>query len=471
MKFSPPHHPQKVDPSLTSSGALQGNLPSHVSRHTTSSYAVMTNDGRLQIGAFTLSLDAMIRNLGVAAKLCKRIPERFPKEAALSQMFPHETMSVRLSALQFSEAYEGFKRAMSGAVRDIDFVRCKRKLEGLSTKVGLSREEVLEVRTLLLEGARIATVCAVIDDALNHALSYRTMLQRGRDWIVDRAGSTNLLDPRIRNRLHLLPFEDFNPESLRIELDLMAQRMELRHDGSPVVRDACRVECVAAALLEQGALSRTATLSRGGVETRVQVSSARDCLFSEMHRVNDVFSALQLGRSASRLISSLTNQNVDLVRLCKFVDRSSALGVKAYLESLPSHTHSRLSDLDEWAPRFEGESRKVLSDDERHDLAALLLDAEVCLFVVGHLRAVCSGDENEAFWRSLWSVGINDRDVRAARELVNDPPPLFTCDSEGAQSVVSNAAMMLGFTAEDRSGAGWRVPENPVVSLAWSMTQ
>lgn len=471
MKFSPAHHPQKFEPPLTSSGGLQGNLPSHVSQQTASSYAVMTNDGRLQIGAFTLSLDAMVRNLGVVAKLCKRIPETFPNEEALAQVLPNGSIPVPLSSLEFSEAYEGFKRAMSGAVRDIDFVRCKRKLDGLSTKVGLSREEVLELRTLLMEGARIATVCTGIDDALYHGLSHRTMLQRGRDWIVDRAGSKNLLDPRIRNRLHLMPFEDFNSRSLRIDLDVMAQRMELRDDGSPAVRDVCKVECAAAALLEQGALSRTATLSRGGVEARVHVSSDRDCLFSEMHRVSDVFSALQLGRSASRLISSLTDQSVDLVRLCKFVDRSSAQGVKVCLESLPSHTHTRLSDLDEWAPRFEGDTRKDLSDDERHDLAAVLLDAEVCLFIVGHLRAVCSGDENEAFWRSLWSVGINDRDVRAARELVNHSPSLFSCDCEGAQTVVSNAAMMLGFTGEDRSGAGWRVPENPVVSLAWSMTQ
>jgi hypothetical protein len=431
----------------------------------------VTKDGRLQIGAFTLSLDVMIRSLGVIAKMCKRIPEKFPTESALGAVLPGGNIPIPMGSLQFSEAFDGFKRAMAGTVRDIDFVRCQRKLEDLSPDKGLSRQELLDLRGMLIEGARIATTCTGIDDALERALSYRSMLQRGRDWIVDRAGSTNLLDPRIQSRLQVMPFESFNPRALRIGFDLMAQRIELRDDGSPAVRDVCRVECAAAELLEQGVLSRTATVSRGGIEAHVGVSSKHGQLFSEIHRVNEVFSALQLGCSASRLISSLARQNVDIVRLCKFVDRSSAMGVQACLEALPPQTHIRLAGLDEWAPRFEAGARKVVSDDERHDLGVLLLDAEVCLFIVSHLRAVCSGEQNEAFWRSLWSVGIKDRDVRAARELVNSAPSLFSCDCAGAQSVVSNAAMMLGFTGEDRSGAAWRVPENSVVSLAWAMTQ
>lgn len=463
---------QAPQPAEPLGGVLPSVGPYHAPDHASApSDAVVTKDGMLHIGAFTLSLDAMTRSLGMIAKMCKRIPDTFPTESALCNVLPDGNIPVPASSLPFSEAFEGFKRAMAGTVRDIDFLRCQRKLEGLSVDKGLSREELLDIRGLLIEGARIATTCTGIDDGFERALSYRSMLQRGRDWIVDRAGSANLFDPRIQNKLQVMPFEAFNPQSLRIGVDLLAQRIELRDDGSPVVRDVCKVEYAAAELLEQGVLSRTTTLSRGGIDAHVCVSSEHRRLFSGTSRVNDVFSALQLGQSASRLISSLTSQSVDLVRLCKFVDRSSATGLQVCLEALPTQAHIRLSDVDEWAPCFEAEPRKALSDNERHDLGALLLDAEVCLFIVGHLRAVCSGKENEAFWRRLWSVGIKDLDVRAARDLVNDAPALFSCDCAGAQSVVSSAAMMLGFTGEDRSGAGWRVPENSVASLAWAMTQ
>ncbi len=418
-----------------------------------------------------LPIEVMARSLGSVARMCKRIPEKFPTEVALGNVLPGGNLPIPIASLEFSQAFEGFRRAIAGTIRDIDFVRWQRRVEALSPEKGMSREELLDLRSVLMEGARIATTCTAIDDGLARALSYRSTLQRGRDWLVDRAGSTNLLDPRIQSRLQVMPFEPFNSRSLRIGCDLMAQRIELRDDGSPAVRAVCTVERAAADLLEQGELSRAITVVGGGIEAHFEVSSKHGQLFSHAQRVEDVFCALQLGQSASRLLSSLSSERVDLVRLCRFVDRSSATGVQVYLESLPEQTHVRLSDLDEWAPRFEAGQRKPLSDDERHDLGALLLDAEVCLFIVGHLRAVCSGKENEAFWRSLWSVGIKDRDVSAARGLVNDPPALFACDCEGAQSVVSNAAMMLGFTGEDRTGAGWRVPQNSVASLAWVMSQ
>lgn len=472
MESHPRHDPRSIAEAPQASVPLAGVLPTDRSYCSSgSSGGVVTKDGRLQVGAFTLSLDAMMRHLGTSAQLCKRIPEIFPNEEVLSKVLPGGGIPIPLGSLEFSEAYQAVKRVMVGEVRDIDFVRCKRTIESVSEERGLSLEELIQIRSLLIEGARIATACTGIDEALDRALSYRSIVQRGRDWVVDRAGSTNLLDPRIRSKLQVMPFEEFNPRSLRIGLDLMAQRIQLRGDGSPAVREVCKVECAAAELLQQGLLSRKATLSDGGIEGHFLVASAHGAIFSELHRVEDVFSALRLGQSASRMIAALSDKNVDLVRLCRFVNRSSAIGVQTCLESLTPQAHLRLSDLDEWAPRFESGFQGILSHEERHDLGALLLDAEVCLLIADHLRAVCTGVDNAAFWRSLWTAGASDRDVRAGRELVNHAPTVFSCDCAGAQSVVSSAAMLLGFTGEDRSGAGWRVPENSVVSLAWAMTQ
>jgi hypothetical protein len=155
--------------------------------------------------------------------------------------------------------------------------------------------------------------------------------------------------------------------------------------------------------------------------------------------------------------------------LCKFIDRSVALGLKVCLEALPPQAHTRLSDVDAWASRFDTQRSRPLTDEDRGELGTLLLDAEMCLQVVGHLQCVTRTPNAQALWSKLWAVSLRDREVKAAQRLVNGPTSLLECDCSGAAGALGSAAMLLGFHAEDRVGAAWRVPENPVVSLAWAL--
>jgi len=341
----------------------------------------------------------------------------------------------------------------------------------------LSTGELQTIRALLMLGARLATVCAGLDDAMGGALEYRSLLQRGKDWVFDRAGSVRLSDRRIQDKLLPMPFEEYHVRSRRIDADLMAQRIELRDDGSLPVRVVCSAEHQAAEILSQGKLTRSIYLSQGAIEGRLVVlkgsgeDSPDSTLYSAIHRIEDVFSALKLGQAASHLVDSMRRDGVDLVRLCQFIDRPVAMGLKVCLEALPVQAHTRLSDVDEWAPLFDAPRSRQLRDDERSDLGTLLLDAEICLNVVGHLQSATQDPDSNSLWRKLWAASLRDREVKAAQRLVNNPPPPMTCDCSGAAGVASSAAMLLGYHAEDRVGAAWRVPENPVVSLAWALNR
>lgn len=357
-------------------------------------------------------------------------------------------------------------------LRDVDFFRGKRKLEGLTEGAIVSPDELTILRDLLIKGARIATVCAGIDQAMEAALSYRSLAQRGRDWLVDHAGSVGIGDSRVQAKLREMPFEEFGVRSLRIDADLMAQRIALCDDGSPAVSKVTLAERRAGELLVQGALSRAITLSRAGMEGVLTVrDNGGALLHNSKHGFPEVFSALQLGGAASRLVSELSEQRVNLFRLAKFIHRPTALGLKMCLDGIPDHSHARLWQVDSWAPCFESAHPLPLSEDKRRDLGALLLDAHQCLLVVAHLQVVTQTDDARSFWRRLWSASLRDRDVRAAQGLVNQAPSPLEYDCTGAAEVLGNAAMLLGYHAEDRSGAAWVVPENPVVSLTWAMNR
>ncbi len=57
-------------------------------------------------------------------------------------------------------------------------------------------------------------------------------------------------------------------------------------------------------------------------------------------------------------------------------------------------------------------------------------------------------------------------------ELANALPAPLLNDCHGAAQVVTNAAMLLGFSGEDRGGgAMWRIPENPLASATWAITR
>lgn len=475
------HSPRSVEAKPVASShldPLDGMFPPRNPNPTRSVIAaVLARDGVLRVGEFTLSLDGMMRHLNAFAKITSRIATTFPTQDDLVKVLPDAEIPILPAALDFTEAFNTFKAVQARQIVDVDFIRASRKLDSLREGEGLSTGELEAIRHLLMTGARLATVCAGVDAAMGRALEYRSPLQRGKDWVFDRAGSVRLSDSRIQSRLMPMPFEEYHVHSRRIEADLMAQRIGLRNDGSASVRIVGGAERQAAEVLSRGTLARSIRLSQGSVEGDLVVY-ARDgegmpggALYSEAHRIEDVFSAMKLGQAASRFLESMRRDRIDLVRLSQFIDRSVAMGLKACLEALPPQVHTRLSDVDEWAPLFDTQRSRPLSDDERGDLGTLLLDAEICLLVAGHLQCVTQAPGSRDLWRKLWAAALRDREVKAAQMLVNIPPAPLECDCSGAAGVAGSAAMLLGYHAEDRVGAAWRVPENPVVSLTWALNR
>jgi hypothetical protein len=72
----------------------------------------------------------------------------------------------------------------------------------------------------------------------------------------------------------------------------------------------------------------------------------------------------------------------------------------------------------------------------------------------------------------MWSASVHDRDVSHGIELANTLPSPLEHDLHGAAQVVTNAAMLLGFSGEDRGkGPVWRIPENPLASVTWALNR
>ena len=363
---------------------------------------------------------------------------------------------------------------MEGELRGSRFADTARRIDRLSPGQALSVAELGDLRGVLIDAVHIATVCAAIDQSHYEALNHRSVLQRGRDWLIDKVGPTRIRDPRIRARLTPMPFEEFSPTEIRVDADVWAQRLLLAEDGSSVVRSVCAAEHYVSEVLSKSSFEPCVRPSHGGLDGKFIVSSRSSprAIFTIEHRIQDVFAALELGRSASRWIASLRTENIDLVRLCKFFDRGAALGVQGNLNRLAPQVHVRLDDIDEWAGRFDGDGERVLSDEERHDLAVLLLDAEICLYIASHMQNVVCGVPQRDFWRKMWSASLQDKEISRGMDLANKLPAPLMHDCHGAAQVVTNAAMLLGFSREDRGrGPCWRVPENPLTSLTWAMNR
>lgn len=436
--------------------------------------ATLAADGSLTIGHFKIPVERLSERLRDAGRLTEKVARLFPSIGALERALRNDCVQVPPAAIDFARAFETFKRAMEGSLRGSHFMDTARAVDRLSVGDELSSSFLGELRSSLIEAARVATVCAAIDQTYFGTMNHRSLLERARDWLVDRSGNVKIKDPRIRARLAPALFEELSPTVLRVDADLWAQRIALSDDGSPKIHHICASEHRVAGMLSQGSFEQSVSMVRGGMEGKLRVGteSASESVFSAEFRIDNVFAALQLGRSASRFVSELDAQKIDLVRLSRFVDRDAALGVKANLQRLSREAHSRLDDIDDWAARFEAQESQPLSREERHDLAVLLLDAEICLYIAGHLQNVVSGSDTRALWGGLWSASLSDRDARCGMNLAHNVPAPLDSDCHGAANVVTNAALLLGFSNEDRPrGAAWRIPENPLASLTWAMTR
>jgi hypothetical protein len=406
--------------------------------------------------------------------LTEKVARLFPSVFAIERALGNDSVQVPPAAIDFARAFETFKRAMEGSLRGFHFMDTARAVDRLSVGQEISPSFLGELRSSLIEAAHVATVCAAIDQTYFGTMSHRSLLERARDWLVDRSRNVKMKDPRIRARLTPGVFEELSPTVLRVDADLWAQRIALCDDGSPKVHQICASEHGVAGMLSQGSLERAVGMVRGGLEGKLRVGTggASESVFVAEFRIENVFDALELGRSASRLLTQLEKQKIDLVRMCRLVDRDAALGVKANLDRLSREAHARLDEIDDWAARFKAHQSHPLSREERHDVAVLLLDAEICLYIAGHVQNVVSSPDKRSFWGSLWSASLSDREVRCGMDLAHNLPAPLESDCHGAANVVTNAALLLGFSNEDRQrGAAWLIPENPLASLTWAMTR
>ncbi len=448
-----------------------GILPPVPARTDPIPHAVLSSDGALSLGMFKIPREMLSVRLRDTGRLTDKISRVASTTASLRHFLSDRNSGV-LGSFDLATALPTFKRAMSGELRGSQFADAARAVDRLSEGQMLSSWEMSEIRSLLVDAARLATVCVGIDASYFDALCRRSSLQRCKDWLVDRAGSISLRDTRIRARLTPTMFEEFYPCEIRMDADLWAQRISLSQDGSRIVREVCTAENYVAEVLSKGALERVVRPSRGGLQGRFVVSSrqSRRPIFSVEPRISDAFAALQVGRSASRMISRLVQDRVDIVRMARLFDREAALGIHSAMARLSPQVHARLDDVDEWAARFEGEGNIALTHAERHDLAVLLLDAEICLSIAAELQSVVKGCSQRAFWRSLWATAFRDREVFRGIRLCNDLPSPLSGDMRAAVEVASNAAMLLGFSGWDRGrGPAWRIPENPLMSVTWAM--
>lgn len=474
MEFSrqPTRDLSKVNLGETPSLA-EGVLPTIPLPAPSDLHGTLAPDGSLCVGLFKLPLEIMSARLRDAARLTDRIPRVFPTVDRLQGALIDSDIRVPPGSMNFPSAFATFRRAMEGSLRGSSFTDMARALEHLSVGQVVAPPDISRLREVLVEAAQVATVCVGIDASHYDALNHRSPLQRGKDWLVDKIGAMKAHDPRIRARLTLMPFEDLSPTEIRVDMDVWAQRLSLAGDGSRLVRSVCAAEHHVADMLHRGSFEREVRSCQGGLRGMFTFSCGdSDGPFTVEHTITDVFAALQLGQSASRLLAHLHDQKVDLSRLCRFVDRESATGLGANLRRLSPQVHYRLDDVAEWAERFDVSADHVLSDEERHDLAVLLLDAEICLYAVCHLHHSVAGEVRRAFWRSMWPASVHDREVSHGIELANALPAPLLNDCHGAAQVVTNAAMLLGFSGEDRGGgAMWRIPENPLASATWAITR
>jgi hypothetical protein len=336
-----------------------------------------------------------------------------------------------------------------------------------STKDRVLRpEELMQLRDLLRTGARIATACCALDDTLSLRAQNRTVTQRAFDWFARRTNATFQATERY---LHARPFQDYHPQFLRIELDKWAQRIDLRTDGSPLVFMVCEREALARKVLDSGPYHREVSLKEGVVCSRLVVRDERDgsVVLESEHKVKELFSILSLAQSASQLLQDLQKEGVDIARLCAMSHRDAFVGMSLCLTKISPQTHIHLDSVDFWAPRFDVQRSSALSYQDVAELGALLLDAEAVLYTVSHLREALFRDSNVSLWLSKWKRGIYDKECRAALRLVNERRPPLDCNCDQAGEIAATAALILGYSSDERVGSSWNVPESPLQSVAW----
>jgi hypothetical protein len=438
-----------------------GSLPTPPSE---SRCGFISGEGRLTVGKIEIPVEKLSHDLHRFTKLCGAIKKFFKSAESLKSFLECVKPTPPQSSASLPTSLEALREVLVQGDIEGRAYTWRRVLDAGTGKRALSESELQDLRTVLTTATFITTaVCAIDQGVESRAVS---ALSR----VLEIAKAYLTVPPSLLDRYQKeAPFDAHEPQYLRLDLDKWAQRLRLGDEGSPVIRLICKAEVVAARVLESGRLERESCIkdSRLVVQSFVRQPGGDRIAFAAESTIPHLYSVLMLAQSASRLIEDMNREGVDLVRMCRLANRRVAVEMQVHIRSIPEAALSRLSDLSEWAPRFDVRASSVLSAEESADLAVLLLDAEALHRVMDALKGVLAQPWSERWWHSRWSDAISDRDVKAALRLIQLKGAMLECDFAMTADLARSGSLALGYSPEDRMGSAWRVPENQVHSLAW----
>lgn len=428
--------------------------------------ARITPEGRFVLGKVSFPAESIADSLRMAGKLSNAMRTYFQGASDINLVISDGAVIKPAGSEDIHAAWASLDDVFGDQEFRRDIHPWMVALGGSSKERVLDASELMKLRDLLRMGAKIATACCAVDETLANRRDERPVTRRALDWVARRK------DPVMqatKDYLRKQPFLDYHPQFLRIELDKWAQRIDLRSDGSPLVQIVCGREALARRVLESGPYSREVRLAGGVISSRLEVKDEQSggVVLQSEHSLKNLYSILSLAQSASQLLQVLDRQRVDLARLCSMSNRESFIGMSLCLTKILPQTHLRFESVDSWAPRFDVTQSQALSGEDVAELGALLLDAEAVLYTVSHLQAALLGEGRESLWRSRWAKAMNDKECRAALRLLNERPTPLTCNCDEAGEVAATAALILGYSSDERTAALWNIPESPLQSFAW----
>ena len=428
--------------------------------------ARVTPEGRFVLGKVSFPAESIAESLRTAGKLSTAMRSYFQGPNDINRLIPDGSVVKPAGAEDMHAAWASLDDVFGEGEFRRDIHPWMLILADSSKERVIEAPELMKLRDLLRMGARIATACCAIDETLLNRRDERPVARKAFDWVTRR------VDPlwhATQSYLRVQPLQDYHPQFLRIELDKWAQRIDLRKDGSPLVRLVCEREALARQVLESGPYRREVSLAKGVISSRLEVRDEKSggTVLQAEHKLKELYSILALARSGSKLLQGLESQGVNLARLCALSSRESFVGMSLCLTKISPQTHIRIDSVDSWASRFDTQHVNVLSAEDVAELGALLLDAEAVLYTVSHLQAALLGEGRVAFWRSMWTKATTDKECRAALRLVDQQPSPLTCNCDEAGEVAATAALVLGYSSDERTGASWSIPESPLQSFAW----
>jgi hypothetical protein len=469
--FSTPTNTPKVPsyPAIHSAASYSPGQPA-MPRRGASDYntpGFICDDARIHLGATKVPTSKITDDLNQLSLLCRAAREFFKDTEIFNQALhcvgtPHLPCSAPIP-----ESLNAVRRLLAGSDIQEKITTTNQRLGYSSRGKSLSTNELTELRELLFEGALICTALSAFDNA--------TLTTPARRFTsIFRVGKNTLkpIEDLVSAYRQSLPFDRYLPDYLRANLDKTAQRIRNQPGGCPEIARECQAEHRAKEILLSGTLHRKVSISAENVliDLVLQSSEKPTPILEGDVQIPRLFEVLTLAERNAKFLEQLqSDEKVDLTRLCAIAHRGAGIEMRIHLTQLSPAASDRLSTVLDWSPLFESGSPRDLTVNEQQELAALLLDAEAVLNIMGTLQNVFGQTWSAKWWQSQWRRGIDDNDIRAALKLLVPPAKILDLDYVGASQLAKVGALALGYSQEDREGKGFNTPENPLHSVSFLM--